>query len=177
MAKPIIDTNEKMIKFIQTQLRSKKFVANYQPIMIKLLLLKGNQTKQQIAEELWRQNNNERETSFYLSVPVYRVLVDNGVVIKNGDVFSLVLQNISESEKQAIIDEIDSSVSRHTEFTKTGYLPFKEARIRVRELAQQHNLKNSTDWSEFVKSGKKPDNIPASPSSYYKKKKSGENQA
>jgi len=42
-------------------------------------------------------------------------------------------------------------------------------------LAKQHNLKDSKDWSEFVKSGKKPDNIPASPSSFYKKKKSGEN--
>lgn len=177
MAKPPVDTYDKMIKFIQTQLRTKKFVANYQPVMIKLLLLKGNQPKQQIAEELWKQNNSERETSFYLSVPVYRVLVDNGVVTRNGDVFSLVLQNISESEKQAIIDEIDSSISRHTEFSKTGYLPFKKAKEKVRELAKQYNLKDSKDWSEFVKSGKKPDNIPASPSSYYKKKKSGENQA
>jgi len=177
MAKLPVDTYEKLIKFIQTQLRSKKFVANYQPVMIKLLLLKGNQPKQQIAEELWKQNNSQRETSFYLSVPVYRVLVDNGVVTRNGDIFSLVLQNISEQEKEKIINEIDSSISRHTEFSKTGYLPFKEAKDKVRELAKQHNLKDSKDWSEFVKSGKKPDNIPASPSSFYKKKKSGKNQA
>ncbi len=177
MAKPPVDTYEKMIKFIQTQLRKKRFVANYQPVMIKLLLLNGSQTRQQIAEELWKQNNSERDTSFYRSVPVYRVLVDNGVVTKRGDVFSLVLQNISESEKQAIVDEIDSSISRHTEFSKTGYLPFKDAKEKVRELAKQHDLKDSKDWSEFVKSGKKPDNIPTSPSSYYKKKKSGKNQA
>ncbi len=175
MIKPPVNTFEKIIIFIQTQLRTKKFVKNYQPVMIKLLLLKGNQTKQQIAEELWKQNNNERNTSFYLSVPVYRVLVDNGVVTKNGNVFSLILQNVSEPEKQAIVDEIDSSISRHTEFSKTGYLPFKDAKNKVRELAKQHDLKDSKDWSEFVKSGKKPDNIPASPSSYYKKKKSGEN--
>ena len=177
MAKPPVDTYEKMIKFIQTQLRKKRFVANYQPVMIKLLLLNGSQTRQQIAEELWKQNNSERDTSFYRSVPVYRVLVDNGVVTKRGDVFSLVLQNISESEKQAIVDEIDSSISRHTEFSKTGYLPFKDAKEKVRELAKQHDLKDSKDWSEFVKSGKKPDNIPTSPSLYYKKKKSGKNQA
>jgi len=177
MTKPPVDTYEKMIKFIQTQLRSKKFVANYQPVMIKLLLLNGNQSKRQIADELWKQNNLERDTSFYLRVPVYRVLVDNGVVTKNGDIFSLVLKNISESEKQTIIDEIDSSISRHTEFSKTGYLPFKDAKEKVRELAKRYDLKDSKDWSEFVKSGKKPDNIPASPSSYYKKKKSGENQA
>ena len=177
MVKPPVDTFEKMMKFIQTQLHSKKFVANYQPVMIRLLLEKGTQTKKQIAQELWLQNNKEREQSHYLSVPVYRVLVDNGVVSRTGDVFSLVQQNISESEKQAIIDEIDSSISRHTEFSKTGYLPFQEAKNKVRELAKQYNLKNSNDWSEFVKSGKKPDNIPASPSSYYKKKKSGENQA
>jgi len=177
MAKSSVDTYEKMINFIQSQLRGKKFVANYQPVMIKLLLIHGNQTKPQIAHELWVQNNKEREQSHYLSVPVYRVLVDNGVVSRTGDVFSLVLQNISESEKQTIIDEIDSSISRHTKFSKTGYLPFKEAKQKVRELAKQHNLKNSNDWSKFVKSGKKPDNVPANPSSYYKKKKSGENQA
>ena len=175
MAKPPVDTYEKLIKFIQTQLRTKRFVANYQPVMIRLLLEKGNQTKQQISQELWKQNNAEREQSHYLGVPVYRVLVDNGVVTRKGDIFSLVLQNISQPEKQAIIDEIDSSISRHTEFSKTGYLPFTEAKSKVRELAQQHNLKDTKDWSEFVKSGNKPDNIPANPSSYYKKKKSDKN--
>ena len=106
MAKPPVDTYEKLIKFIQTQLRTKRFVANYQPVMIRLLLEKGNQTKKQIAEELWIQNNKETEQSHYLSVPVYRVLVDNGVVTRNGDIFSLVLQNISKQEKEKIIDEI-----------------------------------------------------------------------
>jgi len=177
MSKSSVDTYEKMLKFIQTQLRSKKFVANYQPIMIKLLLLKGNQTKQQIAEELWRQNNLERNISFYLSVPVYRVLVDNGIVTKNGNVFSLILQNISDSEKQVIVDEIDLSLSRHEEFSKTGYLPFKDAKNKVRELAKKYDIKNSKDWEDFVKSDKKPDNIPANPNSYYKKKKSENNQA
>ena len=75
MAKPPVDTFEKMINFIQTQLRSKKFVKNYQPVMIKFLLQNGNQSKQQIAQQLWKQNNMERETSFYLGVPVYGVLV------------------------------------------------------------------------------------------------------
>ena len=92
MAKPPVDTFEKMINFIQTQLRSKKFVANYQPVMIKFLLQNGNQSKQQIAQELWKQNNMERNSSFYLSVPVYRVLVNNGVVTKQGNIFSLILK-------------------------------------------------------------------------------------
>ena len=177
MAKPPVVTFEKMINFIQSQLRSKKFVANYQPVMIRLLLEKGNQTKQQIAQELWIQNNKERKQSHYLGVPVYRVLVDNGVVTRNGDIFSLVLQNISKPEKQAIIDEIDSSISRHTEFSKTGYLPLKQAKEKIQELKKTNELNNPSDWVKFVKSGKKPDNIPANPDSYYKKKKSGENQA
>ena len=66
---------------------------------------------------------------------------------------------ISEEKKQSLFDVIDSSISRHTEFSKTGYAPFEEARDKVRELAKQHNLKNAKDWDEFVKSGKKPDNI------------------
>ena len=59
MAKPPVDTFEKMINFLQTQLRSKKFVANYQPVMIKFLLQNGNQSKRQIAQQLWIQNNKK----------------------------------------------------------------------------------------------------------------------
>ena len=174
MAKPPVDTFEKMMKFLQTQLRTKRFVANYQPVMIKLLLEKGNQTRQQIAQELWIQNDKEREQSHYLSVPVYRVLVDNGVVTRNGDVFTLILQDLEGEQKELLIKELDSSISRQMSFVKEGYLPFSEAKEKVRELAKQYGLKNSTDWSEFVKSGNKPDNIPSNPSSYYKKKKSDE---
>ncbi|MCH8286494.1 hypothetical protein IIB79_08220, partial [candidate division KSB1 bacterium] len=46
-----------------------------------------------------------------------------------------------------------------------NYLPFKEAKEKVRELAKQHNLKDSKDWSEFVKTGKKPDIVLKQPSS------------
>jgi hypothetical protein len=172
MAKPPVDTHAKMINFIQSQLRSKKFVANYQPVMIKHLLQNGNQSKQQIAQELWKQNSMERETSFYLGVPVYRVLVDNGVVTKQGNIFSLVLQNITPSEKQAIIDEIDSSIVRHAKFVKTGYRPFKEARDFVRS----QDIKTPKQWDEYVKSGDKPDDIPSNPSSFYKKKKTSKDE-
>ena len=172
MAKPPVDTFEKMINFIQTQLRLKKFKKNYQPVMIKFLLQNGNQSKQQIAQQLWKQNNMKRETSFYLGVPVYRVLVDNGVVTKQGNIFSLVLQNITSTEKQAIIDEIDSSISRHTEFTKTGFRPFKEARDFVRS----QDIKTPKEWDEYVKSGNKPDDIPSNPGSYYKKKKTSKDE-
>ena len=172
MAKPPVDTFEKMINFLQTQLRSKKFVANYQPVMIKFLLQNGNQSKRQIAQQLWIQNNKEREQSHYLGVPVYRVLVNNGVVTKQGNIFSLVLQNITSTEKQAIIDEIDSSISRHTEFIKTGYRQFKEARDFVRS----QNIKTPKEWDEYVKSGDKPDDIPSNPGSYYKKKKTSKDE-
>ena len=172
MAKPPVDTFEKMINFIQTQLRSKKFKKNYQPVMIKFLLQNGNQSKQQIAQQLWKQNNMKRETSFYLGVPVYGVLVNNGVVTKQGNIFSLVLQNITSTEKQAIIDEIDSSISRHTEFIKTGYRQFKEARDFVRS----QNIKTPKEWDEYVKSGDKPDDIPSNPGSYYKKKKTSKDE-
>lgn len=172
MAKPPVDTHAKMINFIQTQLRSKKFVANYQPVMIKHLLQNGNQSKQQIAQQLWKQNSMERNSSFYLGVPVYRVLVDNGVVTKQGNIFSLVLQNITSTEKQSIIDEIDSSIVRHAKFVKTGYRPFKEARDFVRS----QDIKTPKQWDEYVKSGDKPDDIPSNPGSFYKKKKTSKDE-
>ena len=176
MAKPPVDTFEKMNSFIQTQLRTKKFNKNYQPVMIKFLLLNGTQSRQQIANELRLKNINEKTPSGgYARVPVYGVLEKNGVVTKKGDMFSLVLQNISEEEKQSLFDIIDSSISRHTDFVKTGYLPFKEARKTVRGLAIKYNLKNGLDWKKFANSNDKPDNIPSSPSSYYKKNNSRRN--
>lgn len=44
------------------------------------------------------------------------------------------------------------------------YLPFSEAREFVRKLG----LKNVRDWRKYLKTGKKPINIPASPNTIYK---------
>ncbi len=46
------------------------------------------------------------------------------------------------------------------------YRPYKEAREFVRKL----NLKNFTEWTEYCKSGNKPDDIPSSPKNNYKNK-------
>jgi len=171
MAKPPIDTFEKMRNYLNSQLRSKRFVANYQPVMIRLLLEKGNQTKQQIADVLWKANGNSRNISHYMSVPVYRVLKDNGVVNKNGNIFSLILHNISEAEKQILLDEITSSISRQEKFSKTGYLPWEEAKPLYKKIKEQYQLKNLQEWNDLVKAGKIPDNLPANPSQFYSEEK------
>jgi len=49
------------------------------------------------------------------------------------------------------------------------FLSFKEARKFVREL----KLKNTTAWNEYRKSGNKPDNIPSTPNTVYKKEWKG----
>ena len=167
MAKPPVDTYEKMTNYLKSQLRSKRFVANYQPVMIKLLLLNGNQTKQQIADELWKANGNSRELSHYMSVPVYRVLVDNGVVTKSGNVFSLILENISESEKQTLLAELESCITRQEKFAKSGYLSWEEAKPLYKKIKEQYQLKNLQEWNELVKSGKIPDNLPTNPAQFY----------
>ena len=46
----------------------------------------------------------------------------------------------------------------------TGYLPFKEAR----EFARSLGFKNSKEWHEYSKSGKRPKNIPSCPARTYK---------
>ncbi|MBK7311339.1 MAG: hypothetical protein IPI93_11280 [Sphingobacteriaceae bacterium] len=46
------------------------------------------------------------------------------------------------------------------------YLPFEDAR----EYARALKFKNQIEWQEYCKSGKKPDNIPYSPSDAYKGK-------
>jgi Phage-integrase repeat unit len=45
------------------------------------------------------------------------------------------------------------------------YQPFRNARAFARSL----NLKSEAEWRAYVKSGKKPDDIPASPSRTYAK--------
>lgn len=164
-----MDTFEKMINFLHSQLRTKRFVANYQPVMIKLLLLKGNQTKQQIADALWKANGNSRNLSHYMSVPVYRVLEDNGVVNKNGNVFSLILQDISELEKQTLLNELESSISRQENFSKTGFLPWPEAKLQYQKIASNNNLKTQSEFQEFMKTHPLPDNLPSNPSAVYSK--------
>ena len=171
MAKETIDTVGKLASFIDSQLISKRFVANYQPVMIKCLLKNGIQTRKQIARELHNANNAERELVFYDTVPVYRVLVSNGVVTKTGNNFELNLKVFSEEEKEMLLEKLDDAINRQMSFAKSGYLPFKDARDVMRIEAKKHNIKNLEDWKNYVKSGKKPDNIPANPSSYYKKKK------
>jgi len=169
MAKPPVDTYEKMINFLHSQLRKKRFVENYQPVMIKLLLLEGNQTKKQIADALWKANDNSRKLSHYMGVPVYGVLEKNGVVNKNGDVFSLILQNISESEKQTLLDELESSISRQENFSKTGFLPWPEAKLAYQKIASDNNLKTQSEFQEFIKTHPLPDNLPSNPSVVYSK--------
>ena len=169
MAKPPVDTFEKMIDFLHSQLRTKRFVANYQPVMIKLLLLKGNQTKQQIAEVLWKENGESRKLSHYIGVPVYGVLEENGVVNKSGNIFSLVLQNISEPEKQTILSEIESSISRQENFSKTGFLPWKEAKIQYQKIVSENNLKTQTEFHDYIQTHPLPDNLPSNPSVVYSK--------
>jgi superfamily II DNA or RNA helicase len=46
------------------------------------------------------------------------------------------------------------------------YLPFQEARILVHRL----KLKNEKEWRDYIRSGKLPENIPASPNLVYKNK-------
>lgn len=43
------------------------------------------------------------------------------------------------------------------------YLPFEEAKDFIRKLG----LKSETEWREYCKSGKKPNNIPTNPQRYY----------
>jgi len=49
---------------------------------------------------------------------------------------------------------------------KMNARPFKEAR----EFIQSLNLKSQGEWSEYCKSGKKPEDIPANPNTVYKDK-------
>ena len=59
-------------------------------------------------------------------------------------------------------------VKKIRKYTKDNTRPFNEAREFVHSL----KLKNQMDWKKYLKSGKKPDDIPAAPREIYKEYKS-----
>jgi len=52
-----------------------------------------------------------------------------------------------------------------------NYLPFKESREMVRELAKKYHIRTWSDWEKAVKEGKIPKNIPLQPDRVYSKKR------
>ena len=54
---------------------------------------------------------------------------------------------------------------RHSR-TKSGWRPFKKARAFARSLG----FKSQTEWADFAKTDKKPEDIPAAPASVYEKR-------
>src|ERR1700687_1392108 len=103
--KPPVDTYEKLLSFISNQLRKAK-LANYQPAMIKTLLVNGARTRQEIAEELRKQNDPSKDVGYYMTVPVYGVLTEHGIVSPKGTrnpTFSLNLKTYSQQEFDELV--------------------------------------------------------------------------
>ena len=170
-----VDTYEKMIQFIDKQLLAPK-QANYQPIMILTLLSHGGEcSKKEIAKELFRENEKLRNLEHYMQVPVYGVLKKQKVVMQKNSVFKLYLE-LNKMEDKFVEDlfiRFENWKNRSDKFKKSGFLSLTEGRKKAREIAKQYGLKTLSDWNKFVKSGLKPDDLPANPGEYYKKKRSG----
>lgn len=143
--------------------------------MIKTILNNGGKaTKSKIASELKKANDPSLATSYFRTVPVYRVLKNQGVVTESGTknaTYTLNLKKYTEEQFEDLIVRLESWIERSDKFLKTGFLQFVEARAKMRKLAKQYNIKNAKDLDSFLKSGKKPDDIPSNPSQFYKKKK------
>jgi len=56
--------------------------ANYQEVMLKFLAKNGASTKGEIALRLKSANNDENDLSFYMAVPVFKILLGKGLVSK-----------------------------------------------------------------------------------------------
>lgn len=75
-----------------------------------------------------------------------------------------IMEFIETSNKKYIADYLWNRFGTHTFFPQGDFLPFEEGREFVRKLG----LKNLKKWREYTKLGKKPNNIPADPSKFYK---------
>ena len=64
--------------------------ANYQPIVIKKLLMHGDMEKAELAQHLCSHNlRMDQNASYFMHVPVWNVLQKKGVISINGKVVSL----------------------------------------------------------------------------------------
>jgi hypothetical protein len=89
---------------LQRYILTMKMRANYQPIMIRTLLLSGGRaSKDSIALQI-KELNPEKSEQDFMNVPVYEVLEKHGIVKKEStDVFVLNSEEITSEERQQLI--------------------------------------------------------------------------
>ncbi len=76
---------------------------NYQPIMIRtLLLVGGSATKEDIATKI-KELNPERENQDFKNIPVYDILEKHGIVTKQGTEFILNSTELTKEERHQLI--------------------------------------------------------------------------
>ena len=84
-------------------LKEMQMQANYQPIMIRTLLLSGGKAiKENIAAKI-KELNSEKVDQDFKNIPVYDVLQRRGVVRKLGDDFILNSTELTQEQRQQLI--------------------------------------------------------------------------
>jgi hypothetical protein len=105
LAKPVIRVQEKLSfsKLHDYIVEKMDMQANYQPIMIRVLLESGGRAQRAYIAEQIRELNSEEPKSGFINIPVYETLEKNGIVTRCGDEFVLNVGDLSPEEKQELI--------------------------------------------------------------------------
>ena len=88
--------------------------ANYQPVMIKLLLILGRAFRSEIAANL-KEHNLHKPAYDYRHTEVFRTLRKNNVVRNEGSLFILNTEGLTFQQRDELIEICDKAIERYNE--------------------------------------------------------------
>jgi len=99
--------------------------------------------------------NDERIIEYFKD----KSLPNGGQKGGGAEIFSMISETLSESD---FAEQLNIRIWE--KLSRFNWMPFEEARETIRKL----NLKNQKDWIDYIKSKKRPNNLPAKPERIYK---------
>jgi hypothetical protein len=142
-----IDESVKTLYELKDFLDTIKLQSNYQLVMLKELVEYDVNHKGEIAESLAYFNNKDttdfNTVKYYLTVPVYDVLLNHGFVITTNTIwkypFYKLNVNLNESQKIGILEIINSKLN---EYNKLHEIPENEW--------PNSDNRGSIDWEDII---------------------------
>ena len=178
-----------LIEFIDKKLVPKNLQANYQPVMLKVLL-ESNRTVantvifrpvfiDKIAQELKLANPDmtDKTPNFFHKVPVYGVLVNHGFAKESGSHFELNLNPIGNHQTNLLLEKLDQVIEgykRSNAARKANETRGEEGRSDAANAAWRTRRDNETRDELEEKYGKELQNNPESTKEKIKQYRCGE---
>ena len=99
-------TSEKLLNFVDLQkfiLDKMQMQANYQPIMIRMLLVSGGKASKDDISTKIREHNPHNQEQDFKNIPVYDVLKKHGIVRREENYYNLNNSELTEEQRRQLI--------------------------------------------------------------------------